>query len=58
MARHLVSLAQSYNRFYLANRIANAEPKIRNARVLLTTAVKNVLESGLALLGIAAPEKM
>lgn len=58
VARHLVSLAQSYNRFYLANRIANAEPKIRNARVLLTTAVKNVLESGLALLGIAAPEKM
>ena len=58
VARHLVLLAQSYNRFYLANRIANAEPKIRNARVLLTTAVKNVLESGLALLGIAAPEKM
>lgn len=58
VARYLVSLAQSYNRFYLANRIANAEPKIRNARVLLTTAVKNVLESGLALLGIAAPEKM
>ena len=58
VARHLVSLAQSYNRFYLANRIADAEPKIRNARVLLTTAVKNVLESGLALLGIAAPEKM
>lgn len=58
IARHLVSLAQAFNRFYLANRIADAPEAIKNARILLTTAVKNVIAGGLGLLGIAAPEKM
>jgi arginyl-tRNA synthetase len=59
VGRLAVDLAQAYNKFYIEHRIINAETtEIRNARLLLTKAVKQTLSNALGLLGIAAPTKM
>ncbi len=58
VARYLVELCRDYNKFYFENRILNAEQGAKTARVMLTEAVNIVLEEGLRLLGIDAPEQM
>jgi len=52
-------LAQKYNLFYEKNPILAAETKqIKEFRLILTAAVKQVLENCLILLGISIPKKM
>lgn len=58
ITRHLVELAKLFNRFYTENRILTDDEKIKNLRLALTYASKIVIENGLNLLGIEAPEKM
>lgn len=58
IARHIVDLAQTFNKFYHDNPVLVEDEKIRNARLALVYSVKTVIKSGLYLLGIAAPEKM
>lgn len=58
VTRFIVDLAQFFNKFYIDNRIQEAEEGIKNARLLLTKAVANTIEIGLGLLGIQVPEKM
>lgn len=58
LARYLVDLCKEYNRFYLNNRILNEPEGIKTSRAALTECVRIVLEEGLRLLGIAAPDKM
>ena len=58
VTRFVVELAQAFNKFYFECNIANAEQGIKNARLLLTKAVKQVLQSALKLLGIQTPKKM
>ncbi len=58
LSRHLVSLAQAFNRFYHDNEVLTASEDVKNARLLVVHCVKNVLKQGLWLLGIHAPEKM
>ena len=58
IARHLMALAQAYNGFYHKHVILVDDPAVRQARLALTAAVKNVLKSGLSLLNIVAPEGM
>lgn len=58
VSRFLVDLSQAFSKFYLSCNISNAAAPVRKARLMLVEAVKGVLEDGLALLGIAAPEKM
>lgn len=58
VARYLVDLCRDYNKFYFNNRILNAPDGTRESRLMLTEAVETVLEEGLRLLGISAPEKM
>lgn len=58
VARYLVDLCKDFNRFYLNNRIINEPDGIKNARASLVFAVKTVIEEGLRLLGISAPDKM
>ena len=53
IAKYLIDLAQSYNKFYFDNKILGD-----NARLMLTEAVGRVLKKGLSLLGIACPDKM
>ena len=58
VTRYLIDLARSFNRYYLENRIINAEEKYRRARIALVNAVHVVLEEGLRLIGVRAPEEM
>ena len=58
VSRHIVDLAEKFNRFYIAHKIASAEERLKNARLILTLAVKNTIKTGLSLLGIDAPEAM
>jgi len=58
MARYLVDLARDFNRFYHQCPVLQAGEDLKNARLLLIDAVRQVLANGLYLLGIAAPEEM
>ena len=58
MARYVVDLAAEFNRFYHQCPVLTAEGPLRNARLALIDAVRQVLVNGLYLLGIAAPEEM
>jgi arginyl-tRNA synthetase len=56
--RYLVALAGDFHRFYNECRILGEEEQVLKARVKLADAVRSVLENGLNLLGVSAPEKM
>jgi arginyl-tRNA synthetase len=59
VAGYLYELAQNYNSFYGNLSVLNAEnEKVKNARLLLTSAVAQVLQNGLNLLGIETVERM
>lgn len=58
LTRHLIDIAQAFNRFYLEHRILNAEPEYKRARLMLVYATHIVLEEGLRLLGIQSPQEM
>ena len=58
VTRHLVDIAQSFNKFYHDNPIMNSDDDVKKARIALVYAVKTILASGLKLLGINAPEQM
>ncbi|MCL2839221.1 MAG: arginine--tRNA ligase [Defluviitaleaceae bacterium] len=59
IARHLMDLSQGFNAFYHKHTILvdDNEP-LRLARLVLTAAVRQVLKTGLGLLGIASPAVM
>lgn len=58
VTRHIVDIAQSFNKFYHDEHILvdNEDEKI--AKVALVLAAKNSIKIGLGLLGMNAPEKM
>lgn len=56
--RYLTVLAGGFRRFYNTCRCTADDPRLRAARRRLTDAVRVVLENGLNLLGVSAPEKM
>lgn len=58
VARQIVDIAQAFNKFYFEHNIKSATPAVRNARLALVGATRQVIESGLTLLGIAAPQRM
>ena len=58
VTRHVVDLAEKFNRFYLDHRIVVDDIPTRNARLALTQAVANVIRCGLGLLGIDTPNEM
>lgn len=58
IARHLILIAQAFNKFYHDNPILTSEESIKNARLALVFCVKNILCSGLKILGIESPEQM
>ena len=58
VTRLAIDVAEMFNKYYIDNRILNAEEGVREARLLLTQAVKQVIKNALSLLGIAAPDKM
>lgn len=58
IARYLLDLAQSFNRFYIDHRVITEDASVSAARLALTACVKNTLKNGLHLLLINAPERM
>ncbi len=58
IARYLVDVAQAFNKFYHDNSILVDDVDIKKARLALVVSVKYILESGLSLIGIKAPEQM
>lgn len=58
ITRYLVDICQKFNKFYNENYILNCEDDLKNARLALVIAVKNVIKNGLSILGISTSEKM
>jgi arginyl-tRNA synthetase len=58
VTRHIINLAQAFNKFYHDEHILTDDPAERKAKLALVAAVKTALKNGLGLLGIEAPEKM
>lgn len=58
VTRYAVDVAQSYNKFYYRHKINNAAAPVKNARLRLTAATKQILSNALGVLGIATPAKM
>ncbi|TSE25912.1 Arginine--tRNA ligase [Tepidimonas sediminis] len=58
VAFYLRELAAAYHRYYDAERILVDDERVRLARLALVAATARVLRSGLALLGVSAPDKM
>lgn len=58
ISKYLINLAQSFNRFYLENRISGTDDSAKKARLVLTECTEAILRSGLSLLGITPVDKM
>lgn len=58
IAKYLLSLAQSFNKFYSVEKINVEEEKVRNSNFALAKATRIVLNEGLRLLGIHYLEEM
>ena len=55
---YLKDLAGDFHAFYNAERVLVEDEAVRNARLALLLAARQVLRNGLDLLGVCAPEKM
>ena len=55
---HTIALAGEIHSYLKDHHVLGAEPKVRDARLLLVDAARRLLTTGLALLGIPAPERM
>ncbi|WP_455380728.1 arginine--tRNA ligase [Acidihalobacter prosperus] len=58
LAHFLRELAQGFHAWYNAHQFLVEDDSLRNARLNLCLAVRQVIRSGLALLGVSAPEAM
>lgn len=58
VTRHLLAIASQFNKFYIEQNIMNSEESERNARLKLVKITRDILRSGMALLGIDCPEQM
>lgn len=55
---YLEELAAAFHKFYTFCRILGSEKKLAEARLALSEATKTVLQNGLGILGVSAPERM
>lgn len=58
ITRHMIELAKAMNRFYYEHRIIDEDKAATAARLELSACVKQVIQTGLRLIGVAAPERM
>lgn len=58
LSNYLKDLASQFHGWYNEHIVLHEDAKIRHARLLLSTAIKQVLANGLNLLGVQAPETM
>ncbi|HBC68989.1 MAG TPA: arginine--tRNA ligase [Sutterella sp.] len=55
---YLKELAAAFHAFYNSDRVLTDDAAVRNARLALLIAARQVLSNGLAVLGVSAPERM
>jgi arginyl-tRNA synthetase len=58
LTHYLRELAADFHTYYNAHTFIVEDAELRNARLNLAVATKQVIENGLRLLGVSAPEKM
>jgi len=58
VTRHIVDIAQSFNKFYHDEHILVENEEEKKAKLLLVFAAKQTIQNGLKLLGMEAPERM
>ncbi|GAB3284942.1 arginine--tRNA ligase [Parahaliea aestuarii] len=58
VATYLRELAGDFHTYYNAHKVLDDDTALRDARLALSVAVKQVIANGLALLGVSAPESM
>ncbi|MCK5722269.1 MAG: arginine--tRNA ligase, partial [Gammaproteobacteria bacterium] len=58
LAHYLRDLANDFHTYYNAHQFIVDDEKIRNSRLALIKAAKQVLQNGLGLLGVSSPNKM
>jgi arginyl-tRNA synthetase len=58
VANYLRELAAEFHAYYNAQKVLTEDEALRNARLALSQAVRQVLANGLDFLGVAAPEEM
>jgi len=58
IAHYLRELANALHTYYNAHQFLVDDENLRNARLVLITATRQVLKNGLALLGVSAPQEM
>lgn len=58
VTRHTIELAKAMNRFYYEHRILDDDSAKTAARLALTACVKQIIKTGLWLIGVEAPDRM
>ena len=58
IAFYLKELAAEFHSYYNAERMLVDEPALRDARIALAAAVRQVIRNGMAILGVNCPESM
>ena len=58
MVHYLKELAQEFHAYYNAHKFIVDDERVRNARLMLVLATRQVMRNGLTLLGVSAPEQM
>jgi len=58
MASYLKELSADFHAYYNAERVLVEDGEMRNARLALLLATRQVLSNGLGLLGVSAPQRM
>jgi arginyl-tRNA synthetase len=58
IAHYLRTLANTLHTYYNAHQFIVDDEKLRNARLVLIVAVRQVIKNGLLLLGVSAPDEM
>jgi len=58
LANYLRELASDFHTYYNGHKMLIDDAELRNARITLSVAVRQVLANGLELLGVSAPEQM
>lgn len=58
VTRNIIDVAKAFNKFYFEHKIIDENKAATAARLRLAKAVKNVITTGLYLIGVETPEKM
>ena len=58
VTRHITQTAQAFNKFYQTHKILDSPENVKTARLALVQSTKNMLKTGLKLIGIQAPLQM